>query len=57
MSPTPYRAPIRIIDPAIRRRQLIPELNGRWVQAIAWASALAAALVTAYLTATARGRY
>jgi len=57
MSPTPYRAPIRIIDPTIRRRQLIPEPSGRAVQALAWLAALAAALVTAYLTATARGRY
>jgi hypothetical protein len=54
MNPTPYRAPIRIIDPTIRRRQLIPEPNGRVVQAIAWLVAAIAALATGYLTATAR---
>jgi hypothetical protein len=52
-----YRAPIRIIDPAIRRRQLIPEPSGRVVQALAWIAALVAALATAWLTATAQGRY
>jgi len=52
-----YRAPIRIIDPTARRRQLMPEPSGRVVQAIAWMAAAIAALAAAYLTATARGRY
>jgi hypothetical protein len=56
-APDPYRAPIRIIDPTIRRRQLIPEPSGRAVQAMAWLAALVAALAAVYLTATARGRY
>lgn len=57
ITPDPYRAPIRIIDPTIRRRQLIPEPSGRVVQTMAWLTAAIAALATAWLTATARGRY